>query len=322
MDGKNPDDGRRSGRRWPQGKKFAFTIIDDTDNSLTTTVKPVYQLLADAGLRTTKTVWVYPPRDHFRGDCLADEHYLHWIRELQQQGFEIALHGVGSGLFSRSEIAAGLERYRLLLGDYPRIQINHAGNPDNIYWGGARFVFPLSFLYRCFTGKQFQGENPSAAVFWGDLCKRRIKYIRNHVFSGINTLSYDPAMPYRVRHKDRYSNYWFSSAAAPTVKEFNTLVSEKNIDRLEREEGCCIVYTHFGAGFTDSSGKLNDNFHQAICCLAGREGWFVPAGVLLDYLSRQKEREGFVSAGYLLRLDMTWLRDKLRDVLERTTNGE
>jgi hypothetical protein len=42
---------------WPNNKDFAFTIIDDTDNSTVSNVKPIYNLLADLGLKTTKTVW-------------------------------------------------------------------------------------------------------------------------------------------------------------------------------------------------------------------------------------------------------------------------
>ncbi len=50
---------------WPSGKKFAFTIIDDTDHGTVSNLKPVYDLLNELGIKTTKTVWVYPPRDSF-----------------------------------------------------------------------------------------------------------------------------------------------------------------------------------------------------------------------------------------------------------------
>src|SRR5437899_2238785 len=47
-------------RSWPEGKDFAFTIIDDTDNATLARIRPIYELLSELGLRTTKTVWVYP----------------------------------------------------------------------------------------------------------------------------------------------------------------------------------------------------------------------------------------------------------------------
>lgn len=42
---------------WPDGKRFAFTIFDDTDHQTLENVPPVYDFLSDLGLRTTKSVW-------------------------------------------------------------------------------------------------------------------------------------------------------------------------------------------------------------------------------------------------------------------------
>ena len=90
---------------WPNGKKAAFTIIDDTDDATLPCIDKVYQLLASSGLRTTKTVWVYPVRDRhlFSGDSLlCDSGYLSFVKSLSQNGFEIGLHNVGSGDFKRN----------------------------------------------------------------------------------------------------------------------------------------------------------------------------------------------------------------------------
>jgi hypothetical protein len=40
---------------WPGGKKFAFTIIDDTDNGTVSNLKPVYDLLNELGSNCTVT---------------------------------------------------------------------------------------------------------------------------------------------------------------------------------------------------------------------------------------------------------------------------
>ena len=47
----------------PENKKFAFTIIDDTDDAFCNNIVPIYDILYENKLKTTKTVWVYPPRD-------------------------------------------------------------------------------------------------------------------------------------------------------------------------------------------------------------------------------------------------------------------
>ena len=54
---------------WPDGKAFAFTIFDDTDFATVEKVGPVYSLLADCGLRTTKSCWVVrgDPEEGLRG---------------------------------------------------------------------------------------------------------------------------------------------------------------------------------------------------------------------------------------------------------------
>ena len=42
---------------WPDGKLFAFSILDDTDLATVTNVSPVYSFLENLDFRTTKLVW-------------------------------------------------------------------------------------------------------------------------------------------------------------------------------------------------------------------------------------------------------------------------
>ncbi len=301
---------------WPNGKKFAFTIVDDTDNSMLFNIKPVYDYLIKKGFRTTKTVWVYPPRDNFSGQSLQDEDYRKFIYDIKDKGFEIALHNVGSGEFKRKEILAGINEFHEIMGFYPKMQINHASNPDNIYWGVERYGQPLRGIMKLFyrDKRNYFGTDLSSEHFWGDIFKRHFKYARNHTFNGINTLRYDPKMPYRVKNKDEYSNYWFSSSDGHTVKEFNNLVQPENILRLENEGGLCIVYTHFASGFTDKSGSLNSVFKKNIDFLANKKGWFAPVSEILDYLNEnktQQNKDSFVNNKYLCRLDFLWLLNRV-----------
>jgi hypothetical protein len=46
---------------WPNGKRFAFTIVDDTDDATVQKVRPVYDFLLELGIRSTKTVWPFGP---------------------------------------------------------------------------------------------------------------------------------------------------------------------------------------------------------------------------------------------------------------------
>ncbi len=79
--------------RFPNNKRFAFTILDDTDLSTVTNIGPVYCLLNELGMRTTKTVWPLASvrAGRLGGASLQDREYLNFILKLKESGFEIAL---------------------------------------------------------------------------------------------------------------------------------------------------------------------------------------------------------------------------------------
>jgi len=305
---------------FPGGRRFAFSVFDDTDNGTVANLSPVYDLLWEFRVLTTKSVWVYPSRGPFGGQSLMDDDYLDFILKLRSQGFEIALHDVGDGAFSRQEIAEGLEIFRRKIGEYPRLYANHAGNPSHLYWRHERFVFPVSGLYRLATtglrpGKRTSGRSlgsqPDSAHFWGDLAKDHITYMRNLLFNNIDTLACDPRMPYRVERKASYSNLWFSSSDGHTVEELTDLLAPENLDRLEDEGGACIVYTHFASGFVGRDGQVVRRFREAIENLAGRDGWFVPVGTLLDHLRASHAHDADPGYWYELALNIRWLANRI-----------
>lgn len=120
-------------------------------------------------------------------------------------------------------------------------------------------------------------------------------------------------MPYRVRNKDEFSNYWFSSSNGHTVLEFNSLTKKKNIDLLEEQGGFCIVYTHFASGYVDKYGNLNKEFKNNVEYIAKKNGWFVSASQLLDFLIYNNDgyAKKYASALYLLKLDIVWFISKI-----------
>lgn len=280
---------------WPNEKEFAFTIFDDTDNGTIENTKPVYDLLKELNLRTTKSVWVLPGRGRFKGQTLSDPVYLEWIKGLQEQGFEIALHNIGDGAFSRDEIIAGLEMFKTLIGHQPRIHTNHSGNPDNIYWLKDRFDWPYNVLYAIYCKLKKRphtsslGSEPDSPYFWGDICKTNIDYMRNYTCRNLNTLRFNPSMPYLDSTKEAYANRWFSSSDGHTVEEFCDLLRPESLERLRAERGACIMYTHFASGFVDAQGKLLPLFRERMEHLASLNGYFEPTSTILDHLKSQQE---------------------------------
>lgn len=306
----------KSNITWPNGAKFAFTVFDDTDNSTIENCKPVYDYLIQRGILTTKSVWVYPSRGRYLGESLADRRYLDWIRELDSSGVEVGLHGVGDGAFSRNEIVEGLEEFKNKLGHYPKIHCNHAANPDNLYWGTRRFVFPISLVYKVMyflkgRRKLLDGGDKKGSVhFWGDVVSNKIKYVRNLTYTGVNTLTFDSKMPWHDPTKP-FVNYWFSSSDGADVKAFNDLISPENLDKLEEEGGACIIYTHFASGFVDGQGNLDETFKVRINDLAARQGWFVPSSQLLDFLLDQRSSSA-VTYMYRLSRNIVWVFERLK----------
>ena len=123
---------------YPDGKSFAFTVIDDTDRSTLEICKPVYEHLISLGLRTTKTVWVKEAAVKKEADDYGDTtergDYLEYLNELQLKGYEIALHNVSSGDNLREDILEGVDRFRMQFGEYPSINVMHDKNKENLYF--------------------------------------------------------------------------------------------------------------------------------------------------------------------------------------------
>jgi hypothetical protein len=279
------------GRQWPGVARFAFTICDDTDNATVANVKPVYDLIAELGLLTTKTVWVFPPDpEHgFTGECLQDEPYREFVLSLRDRGFGIALHGVRSGDSSREEIEEGLARFTEILGFPPSIHVNHAQNRDNIHWGNAWLPTWRRLFGAPDPAQEFEGDRLGSPHFWGDLLGKSVRYVRGRTFRHIDTLRMDPWTPCHLP-RFPYVPQWFSSSDGSNADRFVALLTEKNLDLLEEGGGACIVYTHFASGFTDSKGKVREDVRDALTRVAARSGWFVPVEDLLDHLAGGERR--------------------------------
>lgn len=300
---------------WPDGKRFAFTVFDDTDHTTIRNGPPIYRLLSELGMRTTKSVWPIKGDDIPRigGDTCQDPDYLEWTRRLQEQGFEIALHNVTYHSSTRERILEGLEVFKRYFGTYPNIQVNHTGCRDSLYWGDARLSGIKRLLYTILTRfnnrGRFQGHVESSEYYWGDRCKRDITYVRNFVYREINTLAACPWMPY-FDEKRPLVNYWFASSEGATCERFCKTISEENQDRLEEENGACIMYTHFGTPDFYQNGEPNPRFKQLMERLSRKSGWFVPVSTLLDYILENRGRH-VLSAVERNRLEWKWLMNKV-----------
>ena len=300
---------------WPDGKSFAFTIFDDPDSQTLEAGREVYALLADLGFRTTKGVWPIrgsgTPSDH--GGTCAEPPYRSWVQELQRKGFEIGLHNATLHTSPRPQTELGLKTFAEYFGGDPVTLAQHYCCDENVYWGDQRVSGVHRLLYNALTRGQnrnrFHGHIPGHPEFWGDICQRYIRYVRNFTFAETNTLRACPYMPYHDPARP-YVNYWFASAEGATIAPFLERISDANLDRLEAEGGACIMYTHFGIGFW--AGRIDPRFATSMSRLARRSGWFVPVADLLDYLLKQRAGESVLQPAERRAVERRWLLHKMR----------
>ncbi len=291
---------------FPNGKKFAFTILDDTDVATVANVKPVYDLLHTLGLRTTKTVWpVACPEgspNFSSSQTLEDTDYRAFAVDLQRRGFELTWHGATMETSLRARTIGALQRFKEIFGAYPRIHVNHAFNCENVYWGTGRLD---SRMLRAVLGRltgtpadYFTGHVEDSPCWWGDLCEKHLVYGRNLTTNDINTARFNPSMPYRDPARPLIP-WWFSASDAEGVEEFNWLIHPRRQEHLQRDGGFCIVATHFGKSFV-RHGVVNPVTRARLEELAQRPGWFPTTGELLDWLRARRESEtgcrGFLPA--------------------------
>jgi hypothetical protein len=173
--------------RYPLNKKFAFSLVDDTDDATLANVKAAYALVNELGIKTTKTVWVFPSKRKSGDDTtgkwcegvtLADPDYLLFIKNLASQGHEIALHTVSGGNNLREETIRGYEFFKNELGTYPVMNIMHGRNIDNLYYGKDGFKGIARLLANLYSADVFEGHSPISPFFWGDIFLSQSRYIR------------------------------------------------------------------------------------------------------------------------------------------------
>lgn len=302
------------GLTFPDGRRFAFTIMDDTDVSTLENVGPVYRLLEDLGFRTTKTVWpVGCPEgsaDFQDSDTLDDAPYLEFVLGLKARGFEIAYHGATMESSSRARTTLALAKFRALFGGPPRVYANHALNRENLYWGAERLDDPILRALLRRADRQvpdyYQGHVPDSAWWWGDMAGE-LTYIRNLTYSSLNLTRINPSMPYRDPRRPLVP-WWFSASDAEDVTAFNALLAPPAQDLLEREGGVCIVATHLGKGFS-RRGAVHPETRRLLERLAGKPGWFVPVGELLDWLRLKREATPELPPDEWHRMQWRWAWD-------------
>jgi hypothetical protein len=302
--------------KFPKGKDFLFTIFDDTDVATLDYIRPIYNFLHALGIHTTKSVWPLKNTvecNDMGAHTLEHPGYADYVRELMGMGFEIGYHGATMHDAERAETQRAFELFRDVVGYYPRVYANHALNRDNLYWGLDRFELGIfrSLYARMAREKTgyYQGNVEGSAYFWGDLCQEHVEYVRGFTYSEINLLNISSHILYRSR-RTPWVNNWFISTDSDNVEEFNRLLRPENQRKLERQQGVCILSTHFGKGFL-RDGRLHPRTQELLEMLSERNGWFVPVSTALDFL-RSSGKVKTLTKLDSFRLEFMWFLHSFR----------
>jgi hypothetical protein len=270
-------------------------------------------MIGGLGLRTTKSVWTVGATDREPWGSLEDATYRAWTLELQAAGFEIASHGATYETSSRGRVVMAMDRFRDIYGHDPYSLANHAECAESIYWGADRVTGSTRLAYNLMTGfrrrNAFRGHVEGDPLFWGDVCRERVRYVRNFTYRDVNTLAMCPTMPYHDPDRP-YVNAWFAASEGSDAATFTRCLSEERQDRLEAEGGACIMYTHLASGFL-RDGRLDPRFTELMRRLATKNGWFVPVTTLLDHLASVHGRTTLTPA-QRGGLERRWLRSKVQ----------
>lgn len=315
------------GLSFPDGASFAFTLLDDTDDTTLENGRPIYSLLAQLGFRTTKTVWPLdtPPGEqgpYFAGETLQRPGYLSWVRKLAAQGFEIAFHNASMGSSRREKTLRALDFLEREVPGSLTLHCNHGQNRENLYWGRTRYGNPvLSRAYSLSMSLRgippMEGHVPDSDYFWGDVAHERFRYVRAFAYPRLDCSRIPPGRPFFDPEKP-YVRRWFNTADAPDVEAFRRLLSRSAIDSLAAAGGWAVVSTHMGKGFC-TGGRVDGEVEEILRYIASLNGWFVPVTELLDHLWRQlgshtlrpTERLA-MECRHALDLALPWLRPGAR----------
>jgi len=280
---------------YPFGKRFAVTMIDDTDLATLAELRPVYACLDEHGIRITKTVWplpaVAPSGSGTTVDgvtaTLANAQYAEFCQELSAKGFEVAMHTASGGNNTRDRTVEAYDIFEHVFGCPPKTNIMHGRNRENIYWGKSCIPVPvLARLASLLESQDFEGHRRESEYYWGDICREKTTYVRLFETLDTNTLRYDPATPYHEPTKPDV-RWWFSSSYGAGTRLFS-LLTPGRIGQLRKDRGASIIHCycrHYAVGSTDGKYAAHRRLRALLDYLSVcSDGWYVPVATLLDRL--------------------------------------
>jgi hypothetical protein len=281
---------------FPARRRFAFTIVHDADSAYSRRLEPLFEVFDELGFKITVTVfplWADWARDgdiwrawNERDDDggffapqavpLMDEKEREFYKRLAARGHEIGMHTPSETSSTREDVIRAFEYFREVLGGYPRVYTEHSVDTKR-------------------DAQAKEGSRPDSAHYNTDLLNSYGPWVwvdddcgvpdnRHDRFYDILALN---GSPFNTLAAQRYGiNKGFLRTGKWREADgdgFLAWYSEENIDSLEENRGLALVYMHLDAKWIDSrTRKMRRAIKDRLTYLASKNGWFVPAGAILD----------------------------------------
>jgi len=266
-----------------------------------------------------KKSWI-ENKDNYLGPVpLEVEDECDFYKKLSNSGHEVGLHTASDKTDTREKTIKAFEFFFEKFGHYPKIYVEHrdsdnleclqkeGNNPDSEYYivdvlnkyGSWNWIIGPSGLPYEGKGDYFNVLSKVPKIFndhliklWGTLKQ----FIKNKCWDPkagdeyLEIMNMDSPFDTYVLKKYGIVKGFRRSGKRENSSGDGFLVwySKKNIDKLEKNGGLALVYTHMNTKWLNSEkSKMREDIKNRLEYIKNKNVWLAPAGVMLDRLRDQ-----------------------------------
>ena len=316
---------------YPNGHRFAFTIIHDADDAYSERLAPLFRVFDKYGFKLSISVFAFwnkdeankflyknTPSDRLfyeaRAVPLEEKSEQDFYKKLASKGHEIGLHSASNLTDTREDTQRAFEYFRDVFGYYPKIYIEHrdadnkecvqnkGSHPESNYYivdilnryGPWVWIISPSALPYEGRGNYFNILDSSSLIFsdtalqyWGVL-REFLKTGNFDLYNGELYLTMikggTPFDTYALKKYGIIKAFRRTGRAEQANGEgFLKWYSKDNIDKLEKEGGIALVYTHMNSKWLDMKAReMRVEIKERLKYIASKDVWLASAGEILQ----------------------------------------